>query len=112
MSVKFDEYDHVCVISVTGDFVGADTEQVRKAVDERLASRRAVDFVIDFESSRFISSEGLEALLAVRRRCEERRGQVKLAGLDGNCRKILQITRLDSRFECHADLSAALKTRE
>ena len=65
--------------------------------------------MIDFEGSRFISSEGLEALLAVRRRCEERRGQVRLAGLDDNCRKILQITRLDHRFECHPDVTTALK---
>lgn len=109
MPIKCDEYDHVCVIAVNGEFTGADTEQVRKAVDERLASRRAVDFVIDFEHCRFLSSEGLEALLAVRRRCEERRGQVKLAGLDANCRKILQITRLDRRFECHQDLPTALR---
>ena len=109
MSIKCEEYDHACVIALTGDFVGVDTEQVFKAVDERLASRRAVNFVIDFERSAFIGSEGLEALLAVRRRCEERRGQVRLAGLDENCRKILQITRLDSRFECHPDLAAALR---
>lgn len=109
MGIKCDEYAHVCVIALTGDFVGTDTEQVRSAVDERLASRRAVNFVIDFEGSRFISSEGLEALLAVRRRCEERRGHVKLAGLDDNCRKILQITRLDRHFECHPDLQTAMK---
>ena len=109
MPIKCDEYDHVCVIALNGDFTGADTEQVRQAVEERLASRRAVDFVIDFERSAFISSEGLEALLAVRRRCEERRGQVRLAGLDANCKKILQITRLDTRFECHPDLATALR---
>ena len=109
MAIKCDEYDHVCVIALTGEFAGPDTEAVCRAVEERLANRRSVDFVIDFEKSPFISSEGLEALLAVRRRCEERRGQVRLAGLDSNCRKILQITRLESRFECHADLATALR---
>ncbi|HXE53729.1 MAG TPA: STAS domain-containing protein [Tepidisphaeraceae bacterium] len=109
MPLKFDDYAHACVISLTGDFVGADTAQVRAAVDERLMSRRAVNFVIDFEPSHFISSEGLETLLAIRRQCEERRGQVKLAGLDESCRKILEITRLDRHFECHPDLQTAMK---
>jgi hypothetical protein len=35
---------------------------------------------------------------------------VKLAAADANCQKILEITRLAHRFECHADVSAALKT--
>ena len=108
MPIKCDEYSHVCVISVSGDFVAPETEQVSRAVDERVTQRRAVNFVIDFERSRFIGSEGLEALLAVRRQCELRRGQVKLSGLDDNCRKILQITRLGRRFECHPDLASAM----
>ena len=32
-----------------------------------------------------------------------------LAGLDENCRKILELTRLDHRFECHHQLASALK---
>jgi hypothetical protein len=39
-----------------------------------------------------------------------RRGGEKLAAADANCQKILEITRLAHRFECHADVSAALKT--
>ena len=111
MSLKYDDYAHACVISLTGDFVGRDTADVRTAVNERLTTRRTVNFVIDFEASHFISSEGLETLLAVRRQCEERRGQVKLAGLDDNSRKILQITRLDRHFECHPDLPTAMKSQ-
>ena len=109
MSVKCDEYGQVFVIALHGDLLGADVEQVQKTVDQRLLDRRPTNLVIDFEASRFISSEGLEALLAIRRRCEERRGQLRLAGLDNNCRKILQITRLEHRFECHPDVATALK---
>ena len=69
-----------------------------------------VDFVIDFEKTNFIDSEGLETLLWVKRKTEDLFGQVKLATLDENCKKILEITRLEHRFECHPDLPAALKT--
>ena len=46
----------------------------------------------------------------MKRRCEDLFGQIKLANLDENCRKILEITRLEHRFECHGDLATALKT--
>ena len=72
--------------------------------------REGVDFVIDFEKVDFMDSEGLETLLWIKRKCEDRFGQIKLVKLDENCRKILEITRLEHRFECHAELAAALKT--
>jgi anti-anti-sigma factor len=99
----------VCVIGAQGEFTRPEAEQIQQAVDQRLKDRRWQGFVIDFEQTRFISSDGLEGLLAVRRRCEERRVQLRLANLDDNCRRILQITRLDRRFESHPDLAGALK---
>ena len=109
MPVKCEEYGQVCVIAAQGEFTAPEGEQVQKLVEQRMKDRRWSRFVIDFENARFISSEGLEALLAVRRRCEERQAQVCLAALDENCRKILRITRLDHRFESYPDLAGALK---
>src|SRR2546421_9473231 len=75
MSIKRDEYGTVCVIALDGDLVGADVREVRNAVEERMDARGAeVGFVIDLERSQFISSQGLETLLDVRRWCEDRRG--------------------------------------
>src|SRR5438477_12288672 len=80
MSIKCDEYGNVCVIALDGDLAGGDVREVRKAVEERIAARGAgAGFVIDLERSQFISSQGLEALLDVRRRCEDRRGRLVLA---------------------------------
>ena len=109
MSFKCDEFGHVCVIAISGDFVAPQAQRVLKWIEESLVARRAVNFIVDLEGSRFISSDALEALLAARRECEQRRGQVILAGLDENLRKILQITRLDRHFDCQPDVAAALK---
>ena len=46
----------------------------------------------------------------MKRRSEDLFGQIKLAHVDENCQKILEITRLAHRFETHADLPGALKT--
>ena len=109
MSIKCDEHNQVCVITLGGDFTGDDAEQARKSIDEMIDTKQIVDFVFDFAKAGFVDSDGLEALLIAKRRCEELFGRLKLAALDENCRKILEITRLDKRFECHAELSAALK---
>jgi anti-anti-sigma factor len=78
--------------------------------EERVDTRQILDFVLDFEKAGFIDSEGLEFLLHMKNRCDELFGHVKLANLDENVKKILEITRLSHRFECHGDLAMALKT--
>ena len=110
MAIKCEEYDQIAVITLGGDLVGEDSEQSLKQVEELIDKRQIVDFVFDFTKAGFVDSDGLETLLQVKRRCEELFGQIKLASLDENCRKILEMTRLDHRFECHVDLAAALKT--
>lgn len=110
MPVTCEEYNQVCVMTVLGDFVGDNIAELRKNVEQYVNLRQIVDFVIDLEKASFIDSEGLEALLWIKRKCEDLFGKVKLVNLDENCRKILELTRLEHRFECHAELAGALKT--
>jgi anti-anti-sigma factor len=110
MGVKSEEYGKICVLEIAGDLSGENARAASAAIDERTGQSRIVDFVLDMSKCSFIDSEGLETLLAMKRRCEDMFGQVKLARLDENCRTILQITRLEHRFETHDDLPAALKT--
>ena len=42
--------------------------------------------------------------------CRENNCELKLAGLDETCRKILEITRLRDRFDCYAELAEAVKS--
>jgi len=109
MSVKCDEYNQVCVMMVEGDFAADNSAAVRKTAEDRINAGRIVDFIVDLEKCPFIDSEGLETLLWMKRKCEDLFGQIKLVGLDENVRKILEITRLEHRFECQKDLAAALK---
>ena len=110
MPHKCEDYNNVCVLSLDGDLAGEANAIVRKLADERVDNRQIVDFVIDFEKAGFFDSEGLETLLWLKRRAEDLFGQMKLVNLDENCKKILEITRLEHRFESHPDLPSALKT--
>ena len=58
----------------------------------------------------FIDSQGLEQLLWLQDYCSENKSQLRLAGLDETCEKILGITRLDSKFDCYVELSGAVKS--
>jgi anti-anti-sigma factor len=109
MAVRCDAYNQVAVLTVEGDLTGDTAAALRKSAEEQIHQKQIVDFVIDFERSGFMDSEGLETLLWLKRRVEELFGQIKLVGLDDNCRKILEITRMEHRFECQKDLAAALK---
>ena len=110
MAIKYEEYSHVCVMTLDSDLLGTDCEPMRKQVELLIEKKQIVDFVVDFEKAGFMDSEGLETLLWLKRKAEDLFGQVKLSNLDENCRKILEITRLEHRFECHADVTGALKT--
>jgi anti-anti-sigma factor len=109
MGVKVEEYDKVCVIEVDGDFTGENALLASTAVGDKSDGKKIVDFVVDMGKCTFVDSEGLETLLSMKRRSEDMFGQIKLARLDENCRSILQITRLEHRFELHDDLAGALK---
>ena len=110
MPITNQDYEKVCVVGVQGDFSGDEPALAQKFVQDAIAQRQIVDFILDLQACPFIDSAGLEALLWVKRRCEEMFGRVKLLTLDDNVRKILEMTRLEPRFECCRDLATALKT--
>jgi len=57
-----------------------------------------------------IDSKGLEQLLWARDYCNENTRELRLAGLDENCLRILEITRLANEFAHYAELSEAVKS--
>jgi anti-sigma B factor antagonist len=109
MIIRCEDYDHVTVIGVSGELTADATEQFKKNIDQRL-EQKVRFFVIDLEQTTFIDSKGLETLLWVQEKCDESLGQVRLCKPDDVCRKILQITRLDGRFDVFADVTEAVKT--
>jgi anti-anti-sigma factor len=109
MPITTQDYDKVCVLGLQGDLVGDEPSMIRKVVDDAMNNRQIADFVVDFANCSFVDSQGLETLLWVKRRSDQLFGRVKLIHVDDNCRKILEVTRMDSRFESCLDLASALK---
>jgi anti-anti-sigma factor len=110
MPLTTQDYERVCVIRLGADLATDDAATPRHAVEQAIEQRQIVDIVLDFTGCGFIDSQGLETLLWIKRRCDTEFGRMKLINLDDNCRKVLEITRLEPKFESCRDLAGALKS--
>ena len=109
MRIRWQDYNEVTVVELQGEVDGELVEPLRSAVTEIAGNQRA-GIVLDMSGVSFLDSQGLELLLWVRDYCRQNKIQLRLAGLDENCRKILEITRLQDEFGCHAELAEAVKS--
>jgi anti-sigma B factor antagonist len=109
MRIHRQDYNDVTVIELQGEADAEGAESLKNVITEIIASQKA-GIVLNMSDVSFIDSQGLELLLWVRDYCRQNKTQLRLAGLDENCRKILEITRLQDEFDCHAELAEAVKS--
>jgi len=109
MRIKTQDYNDITVVELQGELDGEFTELFQDTISSIIATRKA-GIVLDMSDVGFIDSEGLEQLLWARDYCSENNCQLRLAGLDENCAKILEVTRLENEFDLHAELAEAVKS--
>ncbi len=109
MRIHRQDYNDVTVIELQGELDGEVAEPLKSAITEAIANQR-MGLVVNMSDISFVDGQGLELLLWVRDYCRQNKTQLRLAGLDENCAKILEITRLHDEFDCHAELAEAVKS--
>ncbi|MBN2269934.1 MAG: STAS domain-containing protein [Sedimentisphaerales bacterium] len=109
MKVNTQDYNDVTVVELQGELDGDARELFRSTITE-IIGRQKTGVVLDMSGVGFIDSQGLEQLLWARDYCNESRCELRLAGLDENCLKVLEITRLDGEFDHYAELAKAVKS--
>jgi len=109
MRIPWQNYNDATVVELRGEVDGETVEPLRTAITEIIANHRT-GIVLNLSEVDFIDSQGLELLLWVRDYCGQNRVPLRLAGLAENCAKILEITRLQDEFDCHAELTQAVKS--
>jgi anti-anti-sigma factor len=57
-----------------------------------------------------LDSASLEKLIELNDQCRQQSRQMKLAGLDETCQKILEITRLLPQLDTYAELTEAVRS--
>jgi anti-anti-sigma factor len=108
MAIRCDDYNGVYVLTPDGDLSGDSVADARRLCDPRLSGPNGASFVFDLGRCDSIDSAGLEMLCRVRRCCDEAGTRLALARTGPNVAKILEITRLAARFDCHPDVAGAV----
>jgi anti-anti-sigma factor len=109
MKVNTQDYDEVTVVALAGELDDDSKDLLKHTVTETVSQGNS-GIVLDMSEVGFIDSQGLEQLLWSRDYCNENRCDFRLAGLDENCMKIMEITRLDKEFDHYAELAEAVKS--
>ncbi|MCK5473657.1 MAG: STAS domain-containing protein [Planctomycetes bacterium] len=109
MKIKTQDYNDVTVVELQGELDSEFAEMFQNTVMNVIsADKRGI--VLDMSEVSFIDSEGLEKMLWLRDYCNENNCEIRLAGLDENCEKILEITQLEKEFDNYAELTQAVKS--
>ena len=109
MKISAQDYEHICVLTVSGDFAADDIDLFQRITEEHIAGGARHVF-LDCENLEFIDSAGLEQLLTLRDTLGEKSGQACLVHPDENILKILELTRLDRAFPAHPSVEAAVRS--
>jgi anti-anti-sigma factor len=109
MKIKIQDYNNVTVVELQGELDSDVTELFRNTITDIIA-RHKTCVVLDMSGVGFIDSQGLEQLLWSRDYCNENKRELRLAGLDENCRRILEITQLENEFDHYSELAEAVKS--
>ena len=109
MKTEIQDYDNFTVVQLQGEFDGDFTETFQNIITEAVKEQKN-GIILNMNKVKFIDSEGLERLLWAKDYCIENDYFIKFAGLDENCRKILEMTRLENEFDCYSELDQAVKS--
>lgn len=110
MELKTHEDGPITIVTVTGDLVIGEAETTFKKTVTRLLEEGRVNLLVDLSGVGFLDSSGLGALVRALTNSQKEGGQTKLLGAGPQIRKLLQMTKLDSVFEIHEDLEAAVSS--
>lgn len=109
MRITTQNYNDVTVVELQGEFTSEFTKTFTDTISSVMASA-ANGIVLDMTKVGFIDSHCLEQMLWLRDYCDENSRQLKIAGLEEHCNKILEITRLLPLFDTYQELSEAVKS--
>ena len=109
MRISTQDYSDITVVELGGEFTSEFVSFFEDSV-QNVISRGQKGIVLDMSNVGFIDSAGLESLLELRDGCHEGGRALKLAAMEENCAKILEVTRLSHEFDTYEDLAQAVKS--
>lgn len=109
MKISYQDYEHICVLTLSGEYTADDVDQFQRIVADRIAGGTR-HILLNCEHLEFVDSAGLESWMRLREQVGEHAGQLRLVQPDETVAKILELTRLERAFESHNTLESAVRS--
>ncbi len=108
MSFRERTIGRVTVYEVDGQLIVGNRHELKRMVLDALAGG-ARRFVIDFSLTGYIDSSGLGILITLSKEIRAQGGDLRLASLNHDLRRLFELTKLDTFFRICDDLEEALE---
>jgi len=109
MKIESQKYSDVMVLRLQGEFTGETLKTLEDETSNAFAAKVS-GVVLDMNKVVFMDSQALEFLVDLSEKCRENTRQLKVAGLDETCTKILELTGLLQQFDSYTELTEAVKS--
>ena len=106
MEIDAKKEGQAVIIALTGRMDAVSAPQFDKTVDDFIEQGEA-KILIDFKTLEYISSAGLQSILALAKRLELINGAVLLSDLNGAVKEVFEISGFSSIFPIFDNLDAA-----
>jgi anti-anti-sigma factor len=109
MDIRVDQRAHVTVIAVAGSVDSATAPALVAAFRENVAGGR-IRIVGDFAGVDYTSSAGLRALLETVKEARQRGGDLRLAAVSPDVRRVLELAGFTSILKLYAGVDEAVES--
>ena len=109
MKLSYEDHELISVITVSGDLTSDQVDAFRRACQDRFDAG-VRDLIVHIEHMTLIDSAGLEQLLWLIDEVGKRQGRLRLVNPDETVRRILELTRLNRKFDIHETVESAGKS--
>ena len=108
-SAVFEDVQDVIVIGIHDREISYHTgESLQARMPACRDGRKPPKFVLDLSKITFLGSTGLTVLIVFLKQVKAAGGQLVIAGLTGQCRNVMSVTKLDRAFEFYASPDEAV----
>jgi anti-sigma B factor antagonist len=88
----------VCVVSVEGQLIVGNRQELKQRVLEEL-ERGERRFLVDFGQTGYIDASGHGVLVSDSKRIRELNGELRLTDLNDDLKSLFELTKLDTLFQ-------------
>lgn len=107
MDIQIQPHGDIAVIGITGSVDGLTAETLLSTLQGHVDEGNT-RLVVDLHGVEYTSSAGLRALLATVKEARRRGGDLRLARINPNVRKVLELSGFVTILKCFADVDAAV----